>query len=85
MTENLLIKLSEGLKNLADVFIDLSRQIKKDDDECFDLVRKYAELEVRCERIEKEAKQNEYDKKYFENLSRDFLEKNREKKFKNFT
>ena len=81
MTENLLIKLSEGLKNLADVFIDLSRQIKKDDDEYFNLVRKYAELEVRCERIEKEAKQNEYDKKYFENLSRNFLEKSREKKF----
>ena len=74
MTENLSIKLSEGLRNLVDVFVDLSKQIEKDDAEYFDLVRKHAELEVKYEKLEKEKDRLEYDKKYFANE----LLKNRE-------
>ena len=73
-TENLLEKLSGKItevydpeinKELTDIFVKLSDQVKEDDRKYFNLARKLAMLQVRCEKLERERGQVEYDKEYF--------------------
>ena len=59
MSENALIKISEMLKEFADILVELFGRMQEDDYKYFDLVRKHAELQVQYERLEREKDQIE--------------------------
>ena len=77
MTEKLLEELSDKFNEvydlklnteLTDIFVNLTDQIKEDDRKYFSLVKKLTVLQVKCEKLEKEKEQAEYDKEYFEKI-----------------
>ena len=79
-TEKLLEELSNKLNEihdlelnaeLTDIFAKLTDQIKEDNRKYFSLAKKLAELQVRCEKSEKERGQAEYDKEYFWKILRE--------------
>ena len=76
MTETLLRKLSDKIsevydlslaKELTDIYVELTEQIREDDYKYFNLAKKLAKLEKEKDRIE-------CDKEYFENFANELLE-----------
>ena len=74
MTETLLRKLSDKIsevydlsfaKELTDIYVELTEQIKEDDYKYFNLVKDLAELQVKYEKIKEEKDRIEYDKNHF--------------------
>ena len=53
---------------LTNIFVNLVKRVKEDNRKYFSLAKKLAELQVRCEKLEKEKEQAEYDKEYFREI-----------------
>ena len=77
MTEKVLEELSNKFNEvynlelnaeLTDIFVNLVKQVKEDNRKYFGLAKKLAKLQVRCEKLEKEKEQAEYDKEYFREI-----------------
>ena len=77
MSEKLLEELSNKFNEvydlelnaeLTDIFVNLVKQVKEDNRKYFGLAKKLAELQVRCEKLENEKEQAEYDKEYFREI-----------------